>query len=55
MDKTTIAAVLFAVAAVVAAWGAIRTEAQRRIGAVEAAVALAAAGFWVTFQNTFGH
>lgn len=52
-DKTTVAAVLFAISAIVAAVSAVRAEVFRKVRGLEAAVAFAAAGLFVLFQNTF--
>jgi hypothetical protein len=51
MDKSTVAAVLFAVGAGAAAWSAIRSDVERRVNLFEAGVATAVAGLFVLVQN----
>jgi hypothetical protein len=51
-DQSTLAAVLLAVSAVVAAAAAVLKDATRRWQALCVAVATAAAGFWALVQNS---
>ncbi|MDP9299708.1 MAG: hypothetical protein M3P43_02250 [Actinomycetota bacterium] len=53
MDHSTIAAILFAVAAVVAALKAVEANLFAKYDRVAAAIAVAAAGLFVLFQNFY--